>query len=88
MGAAEPVAAPSAFPPETSYIKTGHHRALLRTDPLASNWRTCAFFCAMTSVATLSPEAELVLCCARTQLKGQTTERIRTLLERDLAGRV
>jgi len=38
----------------------------------------------MGPVATLSPEAELIVCCARTQLKAETTERIRTLLEREL----
>jgi hypothetical protein len=38
----------------------------------------------MGPVASRSPEAELILCCARTQLTTQTTERIRTLLERDL----
>jgi len=38
----------------------------------------------MRAVATRSPEAELILCCARTQPRPQTTERIRALLERDL----
>jgi hypothetical protein len=38
----------------------------------------------MRAVTTLSPEAELILCCARTQPNAQTTERIRVLLEREL----
>jgi hypothetical protein len=38
----------------------------------------------MPAVAALSPEAELILCCARTQPSARTTERVRALLERDL----